>query len=202
MTSQTIARLSVTLQDVEPKVTRRLEVPADIRLDRLHLVLQAAMGWTNAHLYEIRAGDVGWGIPDPDWPDGPLNAKKATLWDVVEGSKHASNGAKTLHYTYDFGDNWEHVVRIERFTDPDPAASYPVLIAASGRCPPEDIGGFPGYEEFLAAIADPDQERHEEINEWRPADFDPTTAPVDDLKSRVAALARQWNRKPRARKSA
>ena len=62
MTSQTIARLSVTLQDVEPKVTRRLEVPADIRLDRLHLVLQAAMGWTNAHLYEIRAGDVGWGI--------------------------------------------------------------------------------------------------------------------------------------------
>ena len=87
----------------------------------------------------------------------------------------ANTGAKTLHYTYDFGDDWEHVVRIERFTDPDPAASYPVLISASGRCPPEDVGGFPGYEEFLAAIADPDHEHHEEISEWWPDDFDPTT---------------------------
>jgi len=94
-------------------------------------------------------------------------------------------------------------VRIDRFLDPDPAAAaYPVLIAASSRCPPEDVGGFPDYEEFLAAITDPDHERHEEINEWRHADFDPTTAPVDDRKSGVAALARQWNRKPRCRKSA
>jgi acyl-coenzyme A synthetase/AMP-(fatty) acid ligase len=51
----------------------------DIRLDRLHLLIQAAMGWTNSHLYEIRAGDVGWGIPDPGWPDGPLDARKARL---------------------------------------------------------------------------------------------------------------------------
>jgi len=197
MSPHTIARLSVTLEDVEPNVTRRLEVPADIRLDRLHLVLQAAMGWTNSHLYEIRAGEVGWGIPDPDWPDGPLNAKKATLWDVIEDS-----GAKTLRYIYDFGDNWEHVVRIDRFLDPDPAATYPVLTAATGRCPPEDVGGFPGYEEFLAAVADPNHERHEEIKEWWPEDFDPAVAPVDELKSAVAALAKQWNRKPRLKKSA
>ncbi|HET6185047.1 MAG TPA: hypothetical protein VFA03_15835 [Acetobacteraceae bacterium] len=48
-----------------PTVLRRLLVPVTIRLDRLHLVLQAAIGWTNSHLYEIRAGDVGWGMPDP-----------------------------------------------------------------------------------------------------------------------------------------
>lgn len=197
MKPQTIARLTVTLEDVEPKVTRRLEVPADIRLDRLHLVLQAAMGWTNSHLYEIRADDVGWGIPDPDWPGGPLDARKATLWDVIEDT-----GAKTLRYIYDFGDNWEHVVKVDRFLDHDPAAAYPVLIAATGRCPPEDVGGFPGYEEFLAAIADPSHERHEEIKEWLPEDFDPAIAPVDDLKSAVAALAKQWNRKPRVKKTA
>ena len=77
-----------------------------------------------------------------------------------------------------------------------------MFIAASGRCPPDDVGGFPGYEEFLAAIADPSHERHEEIKEWQPEDFDPAVAPVDDLKSEVAALARQWNRKPRVKKSA
>jgi len=65
-TSNSIARLKITLDDVEPKVVRRMEVPLTIRLDRLHLALQAALGWTNSHLYEIRAKDVGWGIPDPD----------------------------------------------------------------------------------------------------------------------------------------
>ena len=66
MTSTSIARLKITLDDVKPAVLRRVEVPLTIRLDRLHLVLQAAMGWTNSHLYEIRTRDVGWGVPDPD----------------------------------------------------------------------------------------------------------------------------------------
>ena len=79
-----VLRLKVTLDDVEPKVLRRIEVPADIKLDRLHLTLQAALGWTNSHLFEIRARDTGWGIPSPDWPDGPLDARKAKLIDVIE----------------------------------------------------------------------------------------------------------------------
>ena len=63
--------LKITLDDVIPPVLRRIEVPLTIRLDRLHLVLQAAIGWTNSHLYELRAGDVGSGIPDPGWGQGP-----------------------------------------------------------------------------------------------------------------------------------
>jgi hypothetical protein len=66
MTADTIARLKITLNDVEPLVLRRIEIPFDIRLDRLHEVLQAAMGWSNSHLYEICAGGVGWGLTDPD----------------------------------------------------------------------------------------------------------------------------------------
>lgn len=74
MIANSIAHLQITLNDVKPLVRRRVEVPLTIRLDRLHLVFQAAMGWTNSHLYEIRARDVGWGMPDPDWGDGPLQA--------------------------------------------------------------------------------------------------------------------------------
>ena len=55
--SPSIARLKITLDDVEPAVVRRLEVPLDLRLDRLHLVLQAALGWTNSHLWEFRVKD-------------------------------------------------------------------------------------------------------------------------------------------------
>jgi hypothetical protein len=60
-----IARLKITLDDVEPTVMRRIDVPFDIRLDRLHLVLQAAFGWTNSHLYEFRIKNIGFGMPDP-----------------------------------------------------------------------------------------------------------------------------------------
>jgi hypothetical protein len=65
-----IVRLKVTLEDVEPKVMRRLDVPLKIRLDRLHLVLQVAMGWTDSHLYEFTAGGTGWGVPDADFGAG------------------------------------------------------------------------------------------------------------------------------------
>ena len=153
MTADAIARLKITLDDVKPQVLRRIEVPLAIRLDRLHLVLQAALGWTNSHLYELRAGDVGWGIPDPDFGDGPLDARKARLSDVLEDF-----GTKTLHYLYDFGDGWEHTIKIERTDAAAPGVLYPRLIDAAGRCPPEDVGGPWGYQEFLAAHNDPEHD--------------------------------------------
>ncbi len=75
-------------------------------------------------------------------------------------------GTKTLHYIYDFGDGWEHTIKVEQLTDPEPDALYPRLIAATGRCPPEDCGGPWGYAEFLDAIRDPAHEQHVEIKEW------------------------------------
>jgi hypothetical protein len=187
--------LKVTLDDVEPKVLRRIEVPADIKLDRLHLTLQAALGWTNSHLFEIRARDVGWGIPSPDWPDGPLDARKVKLIDVLEDA-----GTKTLRYLYDYGDGWEHTIKVERMIPADTNIAYPRLIEASGRCPPEDVGGPWGYAEMLEALADPDHERHAEIREWVGDDFDPHAFDAEPLRANVAALAKRWSRKPAAKK--
>ena len=188
MSADTIARLKITLDDVKPAVLRRIEVPFTIRLDRLHLAIQAAMGWTNSHLYEIRAGDVGWGMPDPDWRDGPLDARKARLDNVLEDI-----GTKTLRYLYDFGDGWEHTIKIERLIDPEPGVLYPRLIDVTGRCPPEDIGGPWGYAEFLEAIDDPKHERHAELKEWTADDFDPNVVDTDGLAEEVAALAKRWS---------
>ena len=196
MTEAAIVRLKVTLDDVEPKVLRRVEALFSIRLDRLHLTLQAALGWTDSHLYESRARDVGWGVPDPDWGGGPLDARKAAIVDVVEDT-----GAKTLRYLYDFGDGWEHTIKIERLIDPEPGVLYPRLIEAVGRCPPEDVGGPWGYAEFLEALADPRHESHDEMREWAGDDFDPHLLDVSALKASVEALAKRWARKP-ARKKA
>ena len=191
MTATRIALLKVTLDDVKPAVLRRLQVPLTIRLDRLHAVFQAAMGWTDSHLYEIKARDVGWGVPDADFGDGPLDARKARLVDVLEDV-----GVKAIKYLYDFGDGWEHTVKIERITDAVPGLAYPVLIDATGRCPPEDVGGPWGYAEFLDTLADPAHENHADTQEWIGGDFDPNAVKLDELAGAVAKLAKAWARKP------
>jgi hypothetical protein len=191
MTAAGIAYLKIKLNDVEPAVVRRVEVPLAIRLDRLHLVLQAAMGWTDSHLYEFRARDIGWGVPDPDFGDGPLDARKARLADVVQDTR-----VRSLKYLYDFGDGWEHTVRIERITDAAPGITYPRLIEATGRCPPEDVGGPWGYRDFLEAIADPDHEQHAETLTWIGGPFDPATVDAKSHARAVAALAKRWSRSP------
>ncbi len=116
----------------EPEVLRRFDVPLKIRLSRLHEVIQAAMGWSDTHLYEFRAGGVGWGVADPDgFHDGPLPASKTSLLDVIEDV-----GTKTIHYIYDFGNSWHHVIRVEKIGDAIPGADWfcPRFTGHSGGC--------------------------------------------------------------------
>ena len=176
MTVNSIACLRITLDDVRPQVLRRIKVPLAIRLDRLHLAIQAAIGWTNSHLFEIRARDTGWGLSSPDWGDGPLDARKANLFQLIE-----ETGVKSVKYLYDFGDGWEHTVRIERIAPAANGQSYPRLVETKGRCPLEDIGGPYGYQEFLEALSDPDHERREEFEEWTHMTFDPNVVDTRKL---------------------
>ena len=101
----TIAHLKITLEGITPVVSRTLEVPTDIRLDRLHLVIQGAMGWENCHLYEFMAGQDRWSLPDPDFGTDALPVAKARLADVVDAA-----GTTPIRYVYDFGDNWVHLI--------------------------------------------------------------------------------------------
>jgi hypothetical protein len=100
-----IARIKVTLLNVEPSVWRRVLVPATIRLDRLDRVIQAAMGWTNSHLHMFERGPDRYGRPDPDLP--LQDERKATLRDLL-GSEGDS-----VTYEYDFGDSWDHEILLE-----------------------------------------------------------------------------------------
>ncbi len=172
MTSTSIARLKITLDDVKPAVLRRVEVPLTIRLDRLHLVLQAAMGWTNSHLYEIRARGVGWGVPDPDWGDGPLDARKTRLLGVIEDT-----GAKTLKYLYDFGDGWEHTIKVE--PDLNSVLGKSVLCqllraAVQGVCTTSSTSGWGSGDRHAGATAQKPQlqsrryPRALSVDWWRP----------------------------------
>jgi hypothetical protein len=102
--------------------------------------------------------------------------------------------SSAIGYLYDFGDNWQHRLVVEDRTPPDPRHLYPRLTDVEGRCTPEDVGGFPGYERFLA---DPKNPEHQEILDWNGGPFDPNVPPADELRLDVLKLARKW--KPRTR---
>ncbi|MBU3032297.1 plasmid pRiA4b ORF-3 family protein [Paracoccus marinaquae] len=188
-----IARLRIILNDVDPQPMRHIEVPLKIRLDRLHEVIQAAMGWTDAHLYEFRVGDAGWGVPDPDGIyDGPMDAKKMSLEKLID-----QIGTRTIQYIYDFGDDWDHSIRIERVNEAAPGMTCPRLLKAAGACPPEDVGGAWGYEEFLEALADPNHEQHADMVHWSGGNFDAEDAGIASIIERFERLAKKWTTQPR-----
>ena len=118
----------------------------------------------------------------------------------VQELLHRDPRAKSLKYLYDFGDGWEHSVRIERITDAVPGIVYPRLIDAAGRCPPEDVGGPWGYREFLDAIADPNHQEHAEKLQWIGRHFDPNDIDAEALAQAVHSLAKKSTRRPSARK--
>lgn len=162
-----IYQIKVTLRDVSPPAWRRVEVPGDTKLGKLHRILQAALGWTDSHLHAFRIGRTVYGVPDPDFPDDEtVNERNVRL------ARIAAQGDKLI-YEYDFGDGWEHELRVEKVIPADPAVHYPRCTAGSRACPPEDCGGPGGYEHLLEVLRDPKHEEHDEMREWIGGDFDP-----------------------------
>ena len=188
--AESIARLKVVLDKVKPTIMRRIEVPLKIKLNRLHTVLQSAMGWTDSHLWEFYFSSVRFGIPDPDAGPDVHDARKVSLFEALEDC-----GTKSFKYMYDFGDGWEHSIKLEAVEPAMLGIDYPFLINATGACPPEDCGGPWGYMEALQILADPKHARHQEIKEWWPSyhKFD-----LQDLIERVGSLVP--SPKKRARK--
>jgi hypothetical protein len=160
-----------------PAIWRRVAVPEKITLGKLHQVIQAAMGWTDSHLHEFDIAGENYGIPDPDGNWGPpiLSEKRKTLIAALSGTKK-------FRYVYDFGDSWEHLIKVEKTLPAIACPQIPYCIDGANACPPEDVGGAPGYEDFLAAVADPDHEEHEAMLEWCGDDgFDPTAFDYDQV---------------------
>lgn len=193
--TERIARLRLEIDEVEPCVKLRIEVPLAIGLADLHLIFQAAMGWENYHLYEFRVGrNIAYGEPEPGWADNRTrSARRATLADLLEHAK------RKFTYVYDFGDTWMHSVKVEAIEEADANIAYPRMLAAEGRCPPEDCGGPWGYMHYLEAIADPEHEDHEEMIDWRGPGFDPRAVDEATIHRDLANLAKFLGRRKRAK---
>lgn len=129
---------------------------------------------------------------DLDFGDDDIRANQSIFLDIFDDT-----AARTIHYHYDLGDGWNHVIEQERVLDAVPMASHPTLLAAEGRWPPEGVGGPPGYQDFLEIFAYPDHEEHAQTLTWCGGAFDPRRPDIDRILAELDKLARRWAPRPR-----
>mgnify|MGYP001213415068 FL=1 len=174
-----IYRFKISLRETKPLIWRRIETP-DVTLEKLHELIQTSMGWTNSHLHQFKVGVDRYTDPRflrNDGEDfGATSYKGIRISDLV--SQHGEN--LRLTYEYDFGDSWLHDIELESQAEADPKQKYPRCIDGAQACPPEDVGGVYGFEEYVGIITNPNDEQYGEMLEWNgpfdPAAFNPERA--------------------------
>lgn len=177
-----IYKLKITLLDIRPPVWRRILVPHDIRLDKLHRVLQVVMGRSDSHLHEFTIDGVSYGNAsiETDMDEDVEDETRFKLHKVVPREKGK------FHYLYDFGDSWEHEILVEKILPIEKGTRYPVCLTGKRACPPEDCGGAPGYENLLEILKDPSHPEHEDMFDWLPGDFDSEKFDIESVNRRLA----------------
>lgn len=169
-----VYQFKITLKGIKPPIWRRIQVPETYTFWDLHVGIQDAMGWTDSHLhhFETKNPSTGMreeiGIPAEDF----IEVKIRPGWKRKIANYFTSRNDKAK-YIYDYGDNWEHSIQLEKILPRNENLDYPVCTAGARACPPEDCGGIWGYEEFLEAIMDPTHEHYDELLAWVGGDFDP-----------------------------
>jgi hypothetical protein len=169
-----VYQLKVTLRHSRPPIWRRALVPSNLTLFQFHNDLQALMGWTDSHLHQFEAAGKLYGTPDPELGPEREDERKVRLNEVMRQPKDQ------MVYEYDFGDSWEHDIVLEKILPPEPNVRYPVVIDGKRACPPEDVGGIPGYENLLEVIRDPHHPDYEEMIDWAGDEFDPEAFDVGE----------------------
>lgn len=182
--SAQIFEIKITLKGIKPPIWRRVRVPSDMALAQLHDVIQAAMGWDNSHLHEFEIDGERFTGPQMmdeafDMGDRQADETKVKLNKVVQPKSK-------FIYVYDFGDNWEHEILVEKTISVDEIlAPLPYCVTGKRACPPEDCGGIWGYTDMLEKLAGPNNAERKELVEWLGSEFDPQYIDLDEINERL-----------------
>ena len=182
---QNTFQLRVSLRYIKPPIWRRLLVPDDWLLGDLNPVLVAAMGWGGYHMHAFRFGggfnpteysthqmviECGPGVQDEN--------------EVLLSALIRRTG-QTFSYEYDFGDSWQHEVKVEKILPYDPNVALPVCLAGARACPPEDCGSFPGYANVLQVLQKAKTQEDRDLLEWV-GQYDPEHFDLKAVNRRLA----------------
>ena len=172
-----VYQFKITLKGIKPAIWRQIQVPETFSFWDLHVAIQDVMGWLDYHLHQFSIVNpssgmkVEIGIPDDEFDiEGDI--------EILPGWKEKISAYFSLDntradYIYDFGDHWEHALKLEKMVPREKDILYPICINGERSCPPEDCGGQWGYKDFLENIMDPNHEQYHEMLEWVGGEFDP-----------------------------
>lgn len=191
-------RVRVDLRGTKPPLWRRLELASDLFLDQVHEIIQVAFGWTDGHLHQFSSGPARYG-PETEHYLCPFQVEErergVSEEDVRLDEVLVDVGDK-LFYDYDFGDDWQHIIRLEAVLPLRHGAPRAVCEAGRRDAPAEDCGGVGAYELISAAI-DPGHPAHTDaVAEFsdiygEPADLEgmrPTTFDIGEINDTLAGL--------------
>lgn len=183
-----IIQIKISIEHSNPVIWREILLQKDTSFFELHHIIQIAMGWHNYHLFEFnlegyRIGEIiedditaGFGS------DQLLDAKEVKLADVISDTKEYVN------YLYDFGDNWRHKIKVEKFLDRDDALQYPVCMNGQMNCPPEDCGGTASFYYYLDILNNKKHPEYKQIKEWFPKKYDAITFDKEKTNKQLGKL--------------
>jgi hypothetical protein len=166
-------QLEVSLDGISPPIRRLLQIPENMNLKDLHHVIQAAFGWQDMHLHEFFIDGTHYATSDEE-----EDTEDEELFRIADlGEK------KAFRYLYDFGDSWQHTIKVVRKIEASRVGPLQKEIAlcleGNRSAPPEDCGGIGGFEELLMTLATPETWRSDDQNstvawlgEWEADAFD------------------------------
>jgi hypothetical protein len=192
-TQHKVITFHITIDGIDPPVWRKVALDGDMTLRTLHHVIQAAFGWTDAHLHEFVVEEQTYSMLDNDnvldmieeLDQIPSDDRKAKLQRLVYPGQ-------TFTYLYDFGDSWSHVIKVETIESRMQKIGAAYIIDGGRAGPPEDVGGVYGYQEFLDTIKN--RRRSQEAQDylqWVGGEFDPEA--FDRRIANNALLRMAWN---------
>jgi len=184
----------ITLIGKEPLIWRTFKISDTYWMDRFHQVIQIAMGWYNAHLHEFRINERQIGMLMNDGFDFAQVEDETSLFLKDFALKEGTS----IHYLYDFGDSWEHLIQLEKITTEE--LEVPICLEGQGACPPEDCGGVWGYAEMLEVLKNPSDPEYESWAEWLPDNFNPNKFPKREVNSELKKFGK-WHLKNLSAKS-
>jgi hypothetical protein len=192
--AERLCQFKITLLESNPPIWRRIQVK-NCTLDKFHERIQTAMGWTNSHLHQFEIDGERYG--DPELIDDGFEDFECVDSTITKISEIVPKDGKRFQFTYeyDFGDCWKHEVLFEGCLKAEKGGRYPLCVEGERACPPEDVGGIGGYEEFLEALADPKHEQHDDFVEWA-GEFAPEMFDVEKTTKAMRRGLPDWRQSP------
>jgi hypothetical protein len=179
--------MKVALNGIQPEIWRRFIVDSSISLYRLHRILQEIMGWTNSHLFSFDVRGIEYSAADEEFGDEMSDDFEDARITTLE-SFHLKTNSK-IKYIYDFGDYWEHTIKVEKVVEANSLSQIPHCIEGARNCPPEDCGSVPGYYDLVAAMKNLDSDEAKELIEWLGGTYDSEFFDINEINSILKSMS-------------